>query len=246
MLTKTGLFILITILAVFAAAAFAGEQKSAKEQAEEEARKAALSKVAAAKTALESPNIPERVAALKSLADTTFPEALEVISIALDDRESAVRTEAIAILKNFPLPKKSDKPAASDAAITAVYKKALADSEPLLRVQAVRILSGDRDAIISILPDSISDSDARVRLETALRLGAFGAFAKDDALYGIYKTALADTDVSVRIAAVRGLKANACEASAELLAIAQNDTDERVRLEAVKTPEDSSKTSGQK
>jgi len=195
---------------------------------------------------MESQNAPERVAALRSIADITLAESLEVINIALDDKESSVRTEAIKLLKNFPLPKKSDKPGPNDATITALYKKALGDSEPLLRVQAVRLLAGDRDAVIALLSDPISDTDARVRLETALRLGALGVFEKNDALYNIYKTALADADVTVRIAAVRGLKANACDASAELLLIAQDDKDERVRMEAVNTPEKSSESGGQK
>jgi HEAT repeat protein len=108
-----------------------------------------------AKNALHSPDVSVRIEAIHKLWDNTTPEAVKLLSMFLDDKESAVAEEAIDALGNIAL-----KSELSEEVLSILIDKAT-DKESLIRGPALMTAAmiGDQDHLLPVIGSIIEENN---------------------------------------------------------------------------------------
>ncbi len=129
-----------------------------------------------------------------------------------------------------------------DRETIAALRPLLADRDPAVRVQALRVLTGDRGMPLATLREGLTDTDASVRATALWRgMNHFGRLAKDKktnkgALNGVAQRAAtlatSDPDAGVRRAGIVAARNLPKKLRERVLASGRKDADLAVRLSA--------------
>jgi len=149
-------------------------------------------------------------------------------------RTSAVRIEALRELAD-EAPKASPKH--KQEVITQLVQQVKSEPDPVIRREIVRTLSHYHDPLVdSVVITALKDDDAAVRVMACQLVAERGG---DDALAALAEVVNADSNMDVRLAAVRSLGHFKGPKAVDALAVALDDSDPALQRRAVLSLEQS-------
>jgi hypothetical protein len=168
--------------------------------------------------------------ALVTLRGDRDPALARAVLVRQGDPDPAVREWAATMGKEFPLPLQRDK---ADPALAAVLEDLLANPVPEAQAAALAVVARDekgRARFADEVRARVASASPVIRAAALRTLPAFPELLKESAVRKGLSAALADTDVSARVAAVRLVLAQPGAASARALRQALEDASPAHRI----------------